>query len=93
MRKTIKIDELRKMINGRVLSSRDGANEERVALINLLSKILHDTGNYQGFMYLDSHDMKNSLGRSVGINTEDGLPLEDYVARFENTDSTRVKYI
>jgi hypothetical protein len=52
MRKTISVDEVRARVNTR-LASNEGTPEGRRALGELLESILHDSGNYKGFRFLD----------------------------------------
>ena len=52
IRKTIKVTEVKEMING-MLASEYSSNEEKSVLCLALEDILHRTGNYQGFGYLN----------------------------------------
>jgi len=47
MRKTIEIDELKKILNEEILFVR--SETEKIALRNVTEKILYKTGNYRGF--------------------------------------------
>lgn len=95
-RKTVKIQSVVERANKFMLHSRDDQNRERAALHTFIADILHDTGNYRGFNYLDSRDMQQStLGTTVGINRDSNgemLPYEPSAGitdRFDGTDSTR----
>jgi hypothetical protein len=55
-RKTIDVDQIKKMVNDRIRISPPEAKWERIALHSLLTTILHDTGNYRGFNYIDWRD-------------------------------------
>ena len=96
MRKTFSVEKLKTSINNQILHSPDADVEVRQALFSTLESILHDTGNYAGFQYLDRADMKFSQhGNTVGINTIKGQVTDSdelYNARFDNTDRTRVRY-
>ena len=50
MRKTIKIDELKKILNEEILSAR--SETEKVLLRKVTENILHKTGNYRGFNWV-----------------------------------------
>jgi len=50
MKKTIKIDELKKILNEGILSAR--GETEKFALRNITEKILIKTGNYHGFNWV-----------------------------------------
>jgi hypothetical protein len=52
MRKTISVDSIRERVNTRI-AHREGTADSRRALGALLESILHDSGNYKGFRYLD----------------------------------------
>lgn len=54
-RQTIKVNDLRIMVNGMIADSVDEVKEGRVALSVLLEKVLHETGNYRGFRYADGN--------------------------------------
>lgn len=51
-RKTIEVETLKGLINKR-LADKGTAVEARKELASLLSHVLHSTGNYSGFNYLD----------------------------------------
>jgi hypothetical protein len=94
-RKTFKVHEFRENINNRLRNSRDDQRDMRRGMLSALEGVLHATGNYQGFGYLNKDDMVSSdYGTSVGINTHQGAPSETltYEQRFENTDDSRVHY-
>ncbi len=67
----------------------DGYSYRR-ALVVTLEDILHETGNYRGFRYLDQSEVPpdNKPGINVGPDGEQ-LPYEQ---RFGETDRTRVCY-
>lgn len=95
-RKTIEIKKLVEKANNFMLHSRDDQINERKALHHFVADILHDTGNYWGFNYLDSNDMKESnQGTTAGINKGPNgemlpyQPSKGITDRFDNTDSSR----
>ena len=53
-RKTLKIKELVTKTNRFLANSHDKRSEDRKAVANFVGNLLHDTGNYHGFNYLDS---------------------------------------
>lgn len=92
-RKTIPVTELVDMVNLICKTSDPMYKEVRQGAINLLEGVLFKTGNFQGFTYLLEGDCEGLPGVNYGVN-EDGIPIPhpDYVKRFANTDSTRVRY-
>ena len=87
-RKTIKVEEVKTLINHMLLHSRDDNRSGREALQVLIETILMDTGNYHGFGYLTPNDMATSEnGTTYGIDygKTDGH-------WFDDTDYTRVFY-
>jgi hypothetical protein len=57
-RKTYEIASLRNKVNSMIAHSHANAcpKDGRIALFVLLESVLHDTGNYKGFQYLDGHE-------------------------------------
>ena len=93
-KKTIKVEELKTIING-FLKDSQCSPDVRSGMITILEEVLFSTGNYNGYRHLLSDDVP--AGQLPGINyekTESGLynPCADYVERFKNTDATRVNY-
>lgn len=92
-RTTVNVDQVRAIVNGMLRNTEDSDQAGRESVIELLERILHDTGNYRGFRYLSSDDMKDSVnGTSVGIGPFVSDSVEDIRARFNNTDHTRVVF-
>ena len=94
-RKTIDIKRLKELANSYLLNSADDHKDMRFGTACLLEQALHETGNYNGFGYLNRNDMKASdFGSSVGINTDIGVFAEDlsHEERFEGTDDSRRYY-
>ena len=103
-RKTFIIAELVKTVNNSLATS-ICTPDVRQGMMNMLEDVLHKSGNYNGFQYLNKHDVPG--GHKPGINTHyepkatggsvlmigkqtyDEAPFE---ARFANTDRTRVCY-
>ena len=94
IRKTIKVETIKSMVNGMLLNSEDNYQQGRESLTFFLERVLMDTNNYRGFSYLSVVDMNDShYGTSVGINlTEDKQFEPDSEKRLINTDHTRVRY-
>jgi hypothetical protein len=83
-RKTIDVERVRELTNAILLNSVDRNQGVRFGAQVLFEKIAMETGNYAGFGYLNSRDMKDSeQGMSVGINDN---------GDFEDTDHSRVYY-
>ena len=94
-RKTFEVNKFRQQINRGLLHSRDDQRGFRQGMLSALEGVLHETGNYQGFGYLNKDDMMLSdYGTTLGINTHQGAPFESltYEQRFEGTDDSRVHY-
>ncbi len=58
-RKTISVEQIREMLNMHIAVSPTTNNieawkERRIGIANALATILHKTGNYRGFGYLDA---------------------------------------
>lgn len=86
-RKTFQVADLREQINSMLLNTKDEYIEGREWSCSILEDVLHKTGNYNGFWYLDSKDMEKSKdGTTVGIREKNGK------CSFEFTDSTRRYY-
>jgi hypothetical protein len=61
----------------------------RQGIITFLNCMLHEHGAYEGFRYLHASDLEDPTN-TPGIN--DSVDT-DVVAKFANTDSTRVQFI
>ena len=89
-RKTFEVKELIKTVNYMLLNSSDESSDVRRGAMNVLETVLHETGNYNGFRYLDSSDMDDSHnGSTVGIRDYDE---ERKQWNFIDTDHSRVAY-
>jgi hypothetical protein len=88
-RKTVSIEKLVAMANAILADSAEDAVERRVGVMNLLEGMLHDAKAYSGFRYLNTGECAGKPGINRGPNMEH---LEDYTARFADTDRTRVRY-
>lgn len=87
-RKTFSVASLLFMVNTNNLS-RHQSSDARKGANALLDRVLHATGNYEGFSYLTANKVPE--GERPGINELD-LAEGDDQKRFENTDQTRVSY-
>ena len=90
-RKTLDVVEFTAQIN-EVLAQSTCESGIRRGMMTALETVLHQTGNYRGFRYLVENEVP--AGHAPGINTSpvDGQHLENFEARFANTDRTRVAY-
>lgn len=87
MAKTIKVETIVDMVNIRNATS-TCSKQERQGWNILLESILHDTGNYEGFRYLDKSEVpEKQLPGIVYIKSEDG---KSQIAEFP--DDTRRFY-
>ena len=87
-RKTIKVEEVKILVNHMLLNSCDDNRSGREALQTLIETILMETGNYNGFNYLTPVHMATSKnGTTYGIDFN-----KDKDHWFDDTDHTRVFY-
>jgi len=87
-RKTIKVEEVKALVNAMLRNSSDDNRSGRATLQTLIETILMDTGNYNGFNYLTPNDMETSAnGTTYGIDCR-----KDRDHWFDDTDHTRVFY-
>ncbi len=90
-RKTIEVETLQKKTNDMLRESHGVCKRYRESLCTLLESVLHDTGNYYGFRYLDQFQVRSD--ELPGIRCGDkGAQLPDD-ERFVNTDDTRREYL
>ena len=86
-KKTMSVKDLLEKVNGVIRwSICDPLG--RQGMISVLNSVLHDTGNYKGFRYLEEGEIP--VGQRPGIRWVD--TGEGLTASFENTDATRVAY-
>lgn len=83
-RKTFDVADFKKTVN-QVLFRSICAPEIREGWINALECVLHDSGNYKGYNYLNAND--------VPPGEKPGIRGENPVSKFIDTDSTRRVYI
>lgn len=57
-RKTFDVQELKEWVNER-LALGHYSDREKYGMMNTLDHVLHATGNYKGFGYLDQYDPNN----------------------------------
>jgi hypothetical protein len=90
MRKTIDVATLTDSVN-EMLAAGWTSQEERRGMCLVLERVLFKTGNYRGYRYLTEREVP--VGEKPGINPgEPSDDLDDRIARFKNTDGTRVEY-
>lgn len=87
-RKTVNVDQLRVKIN-EMLAGSTCSPDIRRGMMNTLEFVLHETGNYHGFMYLNQAQVPE--GQLPGVRY-DGHEILPYPERFQITDDTRVYY-
>ena len=89
MRKTIRVETLKEKVNDYLLHAADGEKNGREAQILLIESVLMETGNYNGFKYLNEMAMRESnCGTTVGIRSMN----DDGSWDFKDTDHTRVYF-
>jgi hypothetical protein len=85
-KKTVTVQSIKERVNKFNIISPDDSRERRITLSCFLESILHETGNYRGFNYLDKKEMEKA-GLSFGVyRAESG----DWA--FDGTDDSRVFY-
>ena len=91
-RKTVEVEMMRKKANKMLASSYAtwSKPDYRWGVILMIEDMLHATGNYNGFRYLDNFEVADGVLPGVRRG-EDGDTLS-YEERFENTDETRRYY-
>ena len=88
-KKTIKIDQLREHVNTSLKISTD-TPDMRQGKILLLEAILHLTGNYNGYRFLQQEEVPK--GQLPGIRIDSDSDGITELNPFFNTDPTRVRY-
>jgi len=68
-RKTIEVRSLVSKLNGMLAA--DLSEEKREAVCGVIETVLHDTGNYSGFMYIDRY--------STDPASKDAIDRGDYL--------------
>lgn len=89
-RKTFQVEELREFANN-ILSMESFYNSDmRSGVIEMIERVLHKSGNYNGFRYLTNKELSSDELPGVRVGADGGVltPKE----RFENTDGTRRHY-
>ena len=91
-RKTFKVAEFKEQVN-EMLATSTCSHEIREGMMTALEQVLHDTGNYYGFRYLDINQVPDGYAPGINLDPYDReMPHRDYKLRFIGTDSTRVRY-
>ena len=89
-RKTFNVEELVDMVNFTLLNSDDSAKGIRQGMMNVLEEVLHRSGNYRGFRYINQNELRKDQQYPGIWLKEDGTACAN--TAFEHTDSTRVQY-
>lgn len=88
-KKTTKVEGLRNWANEQLKNTHAGVYstpEYRQGVISMLEFVLHETGNYHGFRYLDQRELPDGVMPGIWWNR---IAAE---SSFKNTDRTRVYY-
>ena len=97
-RKTIDVWSLRIQVNDMLKGSFCNA-DTRHGMISVLDSVLHQTGNYEGFRYLEASEVP--VDCKAGINSNDGgkfphsldrIGTAEHYDEFKDTDETRRYY-
>jgi hypothetical protein len=89
-RKTIEVIPMVAYVN-ELLAMVDGDRSRRQGLIIMAEKLLHDSGNYKGFRYLNQHEIPKAAAYP-GIWVDENMQYLPYPNRFENTDDTCIQF-
>jgi hypothetical protein len=92
VKKSIKVEDILHSLNWQLANQHEHHNGGRAAMMMLVEDILHTTGNYRGFRYLEQHEVPNDCKPGIQPKTHEG-PDTDNNYRFLDTDPTRVRYI
>lgn len=84
-RKTFEVDAIRQVANDSLRTSANGASDFRQGIIAMVERILMDSGNYRGFIYLDEHEVPQGALPGVRCNVPS-------IEKFDFTDDTRRVY-
>lgn len=90
-RKTITVGQVVDFANY-VLAHSTCSPEQRVGVICMVEAVLHHTDNYNGFCYLNVSEVPKGELPGINLYPNGGFIYDNYEARFENTDPTRVMY-
>ena len=88
MSTTIRVCDLLELVN-RQNRTQTHTKEQREGVNQILNTVLHGTGNYEGFRYLEASEVP--MGATPGIRWE----VDQEGGRspnFEGTDSSRIQY-
>ena len=83
-RKTVNVMEMLNQLN-HILANDVNGPEFREGVILAVEAMLHTSGNYNGFSYLELHEVPHNQLPGINSNCADD-------ERFTNTDSTRRYY-
>ena len=90
-RKTIKVDDFRIKVNGMLRESTCDASI-RKGMMAVLETILHDTGNYKGFRYLNQNEVPKGALAGIIWGANETSATSPNVSPHDFPDETRVEY-
>ena len=86
---TIDVAQLVDIVNHYLKDTPASQAGARMGMMIILDRVLTDNHLYKGFRFLTKDEVKDGV---PGIRYLDGNPHPDFIARFANTDATRVHY-
>jgi len=89
VKKTIKVEDIVNSLNWQIANQHQVYNGGRAAMMMFVKDILHKTGNYRGFRYLEQHEVPKDCRPGIQPRIIEGDVEKD---RFWDTDPTRVEY-
>lgn len=83
-KKTFKVDELREMVNYSLANTDADQLHHLDGMIAILEQVLHETGNYHGFRYLEQREVPDDCFPGIRPEQEDN--------KFQLTNGLRRHY-
>ena len=80
-KKTFKVDNLREMVNYSLANSDADQLHQLDGMIAILEQVLHETGNYHGFRYLEQREVPDDCFPGIRHEQEDKFQLTNGLRR------------
>ena len=80
-KKTFKVDDLREMVNHSLSNSSNDQLHQLDGMIAILEQVLHETGNYHGFRYLEQREVPDDCFPGIKHEQEDKFQLTNGLRR------------
>lgn len=86
-RKTVEVGKVLRMVNS-FLAAENTTADERESVAALMEAILFETGNYEGYRYLDTSEIEGNGSRRFYFPSN--TIVEDHDAELRNVNKIRV---